>query len=277
MPEVYQKARRAHSLPSPRYMIPSAEMGEYENPDGRRRSAPAGPTQTPHVPNGLTRQQSHLYPLDEEGTYGRLPRGSTTSLHGGRASSASRRERKPKVYSSYSVDSNCSLHTARKCSVPKKKTSTCSVGSRSSSTPGKGKKRGDSLSPDRGFGSGSSNTTGSRSSMSPEPNRRRPSSTMSGYSTSTSNTNGTQRHHYSSYSRTTRDEKSFEEKEEYEFSGREGGLSLNKMRMPTFDTWDSMGILGLTSKMWHDTKKRQDSFMESTGHFLREERDSYIM
>ncbi|CAB4069640.1 unnamed protein product [Lepeophtheirus salmonis] len=163
---------------------------------------PAGPTQTPHVPNGLTRQQSHLYPLDEEGTYGRLPRGSTTSLHGGRASSASRRERKPKVYSSYSVDSNCSLHTARKCSIPKKKTSTCSVG--------------------KVFGSGSSNTTGSRSSMSPEPNRRRPSSTMSGYSTSTVTPMERSVITIPPIVEQHVDEKSFEEKEEYEFSGREG-------------------------------------------------------
>jgi len=56
------------------------------------------------------------------------------------------------------------------------------------------------------------------------------------------------------------------------------GLSLNGMRKPQIDSWDSMGILGLTSKMWSDsTTKRSETFMESTGQFLREETTSYIM
>jgi len=57
-----------------------------------------------------------------------------------------------------------------------------------------------------------------------------------------------------------------------------GGLSLDGMRKPQIDSWDSMGILGLTSKIWADsTIKRQETFMESTGQFLREETTSYIM
>ncbi len=50
------------------------------------------------------------------------------------------------------------------------------------------------------------------------------------------------------------------------------------MRKPKFDSWDSMGVLGLSNKMWSDTRKRQESFLETTGHFLREENyGSYIM
>jgi len=57
-----------------------------------------------------------------------------------------------------------------------------------------------------------------------------------------------------------------------------GGLSLGGMSKPKIDSWDSMGILGLTSKIWNDsTTKRQETFMESTGQFLREETTSYIM
>ena len=56
-----------------------------------------------------------------------------------------------------------------------------------------------------------------------------------------------------------------------------GGLSLDGMRKPKIDSWDSMGILGLTSKMWNDTIKTQETFMQSTGQFLREETTSYIM
>lgn len=54
-------------------------------------------------------------------------------------------------------------------------------------------------------------------------------------------------------------------------------VSLDGMRKPKIDSWDSMGILGLTTKIWNDTRKRQETFMESTGHFLREETTSYIM
>jgi len=50
------------------------------------------------------------------------------------------------------------------------------------------------------------------------------------------------------------------------------------LRKPKVVSWDSMGILGLSNKMWSDTMKRQDSFMESTGRFMREESyNSYIM
>jgi len=55
------------------------------------------------------------------------------------------------------------------------------------------------------------------------------------------------------------------------------GLPLDGMRKPKINSWDSMGILGLTSKMWNDTLKTQETFMESIGHFLKEETTSYIM
>ncbi len=55
------------------------------------------------------------------------------------------------------------------------------------------------------------------------------------------------------------------------------GMSLDGLRKPKIDSWDSMGILGLSSKIWNDTKKNQENFMSSTGQFLREEHDSYIM
>merc|ERR1712141_251264 len=84
-------ARRTQSLPS-KYMIPSESMGEYEGPN-RRRSAPAKP--------------AHLYPLNEEGTYGRPPAGPKPP------SPIFKRERKPKIYSSYAVDNKCCLHAKK--------------------------------------------------------------------------------------------------------------------------------------------------------------------
>ena len=55
-------------------------------------------------------------------------------------------------------------------------------------------------------------------------------------------------------------------------------VSLDGLRKPKIDSWDSMGILGLTTKIWNDNiKKRQETFLESTGRYLREETTSYIM
>ena len=57
----------------------------------------------------------------------------------------------------------------------------------------------------------------------------------------------------------------------------DSAVSLNGLRKPKIDSWDSMGILGLTTKIWNDTQKRQETFLESTGRILREETSSYIM
>ena len=57
----------------------------------------------------------------------------------------------------------------------------------------------------------------------------------------------------------------------------DSAVSLTGLRKPKIDSWDSMGILGLTTKIWNDTQKRQETFLESTGRILREETSSYIM
>ena len=67
-------------------------MGEYES--GRRKSAPAQP-------------KGGLFPLDEEGTYGRPPAAPAPPP------ATPKRERKPKIYSSYSVESSCNLHAKK--------------------------------------------------------------------------------------------------------------------------------------------------------------------
>ena len=63
-----------------------------------------------------------------------------------------------------------------------------------------------------------------------------------------------------------------------DLSRKLSGISLEAMRKPKINPWDSMGVLGLSNKMWSDTRKRQESFMETTGHYLREDNPgSYIM
>jgi hypothetical protein len=88
----HTKAKRSHSMPS-RYAMPTAQLGEYESGNERRRSAPARPA------------SGGLFPLAEEGAYGRAPapppRPPLPYLP---------RDRKPKVYSSYNVDSDCTVH-----------------------------------------------------------------------------------------------------------------------------------------------------------------------
>lgn len=117
----YVKARRAYSMPT-RYCIPSAEMGEYE--DGHRRhSAPIRPSSGPgSLSDGYERSSerkgSMLYPLSEEGAYGAPPRAPAAPKAAAKPPASGVpfqriRERKPKVYSSYAVDSNCDVHSKK--------------------------------------------------------------------------------------------------------------------------------------------------------------------
>jgi len=100
--------RRTKSLPT-KYMIPSEDMGEYESSNSRRRSAPAKPAAPPSAANG-----GGLFPLDEEGTYGAAPRRPGMPPTGPSQVPFSRiRERKPKAYSSYGLDSNCQMHAKK--------------------------------------------------------------------------------------------------------------------------------------------------------------------
>eukprot|EP00095_Tigriopus_kingsejongensis_P004651 maker-scaffold29_size597861-snap-gene-4.37 protein:Tk04651 transcript:maker-scaffold29_size597861-snap-gene-4.37-mRNA-1 annotation:"polyketide synthase of type i" len=301
----YVKARRAHSMPS-RYMIPSAEMGEYE--DGRRRSAPARP------PTGK------LYPLSEEGMYGAPPPGPRPPPPPYKP-----RERKTKIYSSYAVDSKCDVHSKKLAEVEKdhgtENIRKLSWSRRASASPAR---RIPSASPSRAASTDRGSSV-ARSSKSPEPQRKplanaanRPvtvrklsSDKKPGYSSASWATSSTTSS-VSSASSTTRystnyryntdlKNSSFEENEEYEYEEKQrrqvkpdpgygrkhsknyssfakdydfnpdpkDGLSLGSLRKPTINSWDSMGILGLSSKMWNDTRKKQESILNSGG-FMRD-------
>jgi len=278
-------------------MIPSEDMGEYESPM-RRKSAP----ERERPPPG-----GGLFPLSEQGEYGQPPKAPLPP-----PPPYKRRELKlrPKVYSSYSVDPACDLHSkklaksARDYSVENtaRKISTSSIGSRgstrSSMSPAPERRlRTVSASPSRSFNG--------RSSKSPEP----PQSAIrkkSGDSNTKNYSSGGSFQRFSTGSSSFRYRESFQENEEYQYeenriqngimktsssssstskfmSGNKvdqgsKNISLDALRKPKVVSWDSMGILGLSNKMWSDTMKRQDSFMESTGRFMREESyNSYIM
>lgn len=357
--------RRTKSLPS-KYMIPSENMGEYDNGDpNRRRSAP--PQSKP--PGG------GLYPLDEEGSYGEAPRQPGIPRPKPQYEA---RERKPKVYSSYAVDSECETHGKklakeeyqnyeRKASMDRKYSGSRPVSrtpsragsrpvSRANSVSGRDSVAG-SPAPSRRSFSGynsaprSRNSSIGRSSRSPDPQQngdvvisggqpyRKKSSKGNVYpaapkkssqswqaslrsSSSTETSSNVRRR-----SSIRRDSTASIQKDEGEYNcdennqnylmsldefrktssisngytsssstknyssssytqsyqnGNMGGnsdsaVSLNGLRKPKIDSWDSMGILGLTTKIWNDTQKRQETFLESTGRILREETSSYIM
>merc|ERR1712130_976848 len=72
-------------------LIPAANMGEYEPP--RERPEDGG-----------------LYPLNAEGTYGRVPK----NRNPGRWQELpkyQKREKKPKLYASYAISDKCELHS----------------------------------------------------------------------------------------------------------------------------------------------------------------------
>lgn len=282
-------ARRTQSLPS-KYMIPSASMGEYESGAGRRKSAPAKP------PSG------GLFPLDEEGTYGRPPAPPAPP-----PPATPKRERKTKVYSSYSVDSKCDLHAKKLAKVEKQRERELEEQRSRRRRSIAANRRNVSASPSRA----SSEARTSRSSKSPDPGQppngymRRKSSGASdvsarksstGYSSNgvSSSTNFQSSTRYSSSSSSYKISNIREENEEYtyqenrrkhsgysKYANDDGGLSngmsgmsLDGLRKPNIDSWDSMGILGLSSKMWNDTSSKKQGYMSS----MREENyNSYIM
>jgi len=288
-------------------MIPSESMGEYEGPN-RRRSAPAKP--------------AHLYPLNEEGTYGRPPAGPKPP------SPIFKRERKPKIYSSYAVDNKCCLHAKKieKIDEQRKKEQEEARSRRRRSMSGR---RNVSASPSRASSRAGSearenipsesmgeyengrnrrrSATNSRSSKSPEPlarteaalrkksgeyGRKMTPNTTTGYSSTSRYSNSSaSSYKFSAVREETESDYLYQENRKssgYSKYANDGGLSngfgsmsLNGLREPQIDSWDSMGILGLSSKMWKEsTAKKQENFMSTTSAFAGREEfsaNSYIM
>lgn len=277
-PKPKAEPRRTKSMPAPKYMIPSETMGDYENAGGRRKSAPAKP--------------QHLFPLNEEGTYGRPPAAPAPP-----APPTPKRERKPKIYASYAVDSECDVHAKKLAKVEKQRER--ELEEQRSRRRRNSFRRNVSASPSR---AGSESRT-SRSSKSPDPQQkngsvRRKSSVGSGDGMVSRKSSGGGQTTSMRYSQSSSNSYKIsggirEEKEEYSsqrktsgyskyandggLSNGVNGMSLDGLRKPNIDSWDSMGILGLTSKMWNATSKKQETFMSSTGHLLREESSTYIM
>jgi len=232
-------------------MIPSEVMGQYLDPDieeerTRRRSAPL--PSTPRPPG--------LYPLSEEGMYGAPPVWSKPELY-------KRRPRKPKVYASYAISSDCNVHA--------EKLETNEKGRHSSGRKPSIQRK--SSAPPLGRHSASTRETRRSMSASPEPTRA-PSrmsfnSDTSGYestvsyeslqyvtsSTATANRSNRRGKNSTSCRQLQFPEVVREEQEEEE------ALSFSSpwldSKGPT--SWDSMGVLGLSSKLFSETKTQQES------------------
>lgn len=272
--------RRTKSMPAPKFMIPSEHMGDYEDGNTRRKSAPAKP------PGG------GLFPLGEEGTYGRPPAAP--------APPAPKKERKPKVYAAYAVDSSCEMHAKKLAKVEEQRER--ELEEQRSRRRRNSFRRNVSASPSRASSRAGSEPRSTRSSKSPDPQQqnghvRRKSSIGSADGMSSRKSSAGRSYSSQTYQSSSSSQKRSsirEEKEEYSYqetrkmsgyskyandglSNGVNGMSLDGLRKPKIDSWDSMGILGLTSKMWNDTSKQQETFMSSTGLTLREETSTYIM
>jgi len=312
-PRPRPEPRRTKSMPAPKFFMPAETMGDYENANGRRKSAPAKP------------KDGGLFPLDEEGTYGRPPAAPAPP-----APPTPKRERKPKVYASYAVDQDCGVHAKKLAKVEKQRereleeqrsrrrrnsfrrnvsASPSRAGSRAGS---ESRTERSSKSPDpyvrnipirRKSSVGSADGMASRkSSGGPDPHvknipiRRKSSvgsadgmasrkssggySSSQRYSQSSSSSHkisgGIREESSSSYS-SQRKTSGYSKYANDGLSNGVNGMSLDGLRKPNIDSWDSMGILGLTSKMWNATSKKQETFMSSTGLTLSEESSTYIM
>lgn len=267
--EKHKDLPRASSQPNMRMMIPSEDMGEYEDPGRRRRSAPE-------------KKKGGLFPLNEEGEYGAPPAPANLPkpLPG-----YQKRERKAKVYASYAVSNDCHLHADKLEKNEKDRGKTpprtlprsrrTSTSSRASPSPRPSRSRTTSASPDR-----------FRQAPSPSPARQTSDNGYgdNGYSAiknianAVKSQNGFSSSKYksTSYNKVSRDmrESSFEEKEEFEYQNggndkRDGSkISLGAIREPEFD-YDAMGILGLSNLMFNSSQTKQSSFISQ--NFTRKE------
>jgi len=279
-PRAKPEPRRTKSMPAPKFFMPAETMGDYENANGRRKSAPAKP------------KDGGLFPLDEEGTYGRPPAPP--------APPTPKKERKPKVYASYAVDQDCGVHAKKLAKVEKQRER--ELEEQRSRRRRNSFRRNVSQSPSRAGSRAGSESRTERSSKSPDPHvknipiRRKSSvgsadgmasrkssggySSSQRYSQSSSSSHkisgGIREESSSSYS-SQRKTSGYSKYANDGLSNGVNGMSLDGLRKPNIDSWDSMGILGLTSKMWNATSKKQETFMSSTGLTLSEESSTYIM
>jgi len=278
--------KRAASVPA--ILIPSERMGEYETLKERRLSAPL-------------KRPPGLFPLPAAGTYGPTP---DNSRQGSRQSGAIdysssnsyvRRSPKPKMYSSYSVSSDCSLHTSS-LSDMQPKHRRASLARDYTPSPEPLREEAKEVSWEEGLRRPSwdasqrrpsiSSQTSSTSlrprtnSLSPERLRRatpspsfpsRPSSRRSlsseSYSSSDTSPEGAQLSYYNRQVVSPRPDifrllcndlkEALKEEEEEEEEEQE--------------QVDSMGIIGLSNKLFRETRKNQENFL-AVNSFM--ERDS---
>jgi len=239
------------SLSAPKIMIPSEVMGEYEDPEERtrRRSAPL-----PLRPPG-----GGLFPLLEEGTYGPPPSLQT---------SYKRRERKPKVYASYAVSSDCNVHAEKLENNEKSQLSGSTKSNRRKSAPATPRTRSSPARSSSSMSTVSSQAWRSKSarrssSLSPE----RPQSRLS-FTSDTSGYESTLTYESTQYITAPAEKRKLgsrvnskkmlqfpeavSEEEEYSGMGVESGI------------WDSMGVLGLSSKLFSETKTKQENFLKDS-------------
>ncbi|XP_023324941.1 uncharacterized protein LOC111698754 isoform X2 [Eurytemora carolleeae] len=253
---------RQRSTSAPKILIPSEVMGEYEDPEfkekQRRRSAPL-----PSRPPGL-------YPLTEEGTYGTPPIWSKPETY-------KRRERKPKVYASYAISSDCDVHAEKLESIEKSHSLGTLQNTRRSSAPPRTSRTSVSPAPRP--------SSALRRSVSSSPER--PPSRLS-FTTDTSGYSSNIQYQSTQYinspapSKTRKTgglqgrgkcrkfldflEEDCEEGDETDLIELNSNSSLSShttrssLLTDKMD-WDSMGILGLTSRLYSETQAKQESFL----------------
>lgn len=314
-----------------RKYIPSEDMGDYEEYKKKGRNKKKGP----------------LYPLDEEGSYGAPPSALPPPLPG-----YQKRERKPKVYASYAVSSDCCMHADkleqnekvrgktppriqskrsttpsnnRGSSQPRAKSSTVRLPSPAPSPDAYNAKTNwknslrSSESPSRNYRGTSAPRTVARKPSQTSPTRREEpkheeqrveevqgrrsmssdgmstrssqSSTDWGYtsyesftagksSRSTESRNMREENRHRSYSSMM--DTSYEESDESFYNSAyktstEGVLSLDAFKAPELSSWDNLGILGLSSKMYSDTSSMKERVYSSSSTFRRESVTTHAM
>jgi len=258
--------KRAASVPT--ILIPSERMGEYETLKERRFSAPL-------------KRPPGLFPLPAAGTYGPTPDNSrqgqrqSGAIDYNSSSSYVRRSPRPKMYSSYSVSRRASLArdytpSPEPLSREEERELSWEAGLRrpSISSQASLRPRTNSLSPERLRRATPSPSFPSR------PSSRRSLSSES-YSSSDTTPEGVQISYYNRQIVSPRPDmyrllcndlrEALREEEEEEVEDEE--------RREEEEQVDSMGIIGLSNKLFKETRKNQENFL-AVNSFMERGRDS---
>eukprot|EP00092_Neocalanus_flemingeri_P054944 GFUD01064797.1.p1 GENE.GFUD01064797.1~~GFUD01064797.1.p1 ORF type:complete len:280 (-),score=80.27 GFUD01064797.1:28-795(-) len=235
------------SLSAPCFLLPSLDIGKYEEVKGRRWSEPLPP------------RTGGLFPLSVEGTYGPPPQYEPAEPPASKATqlSSQKKKRRVKTYASYSVSRDCAVHGPGL--TRSEETRREGVAGRKMSSYAGRENVENWRNSSHSWSSSSSRSSSSTRSSSESENP--PVLTYQSLQYVRQKIPRPSLKSYNSFC-TSLKEVLYEEDEEEQKEEQTIPFTFRYSEDPC---WDSMGVLGLSSRMSRDNKNKQETFLMESG------------